>query len=73
MTWKNEVRAVMDRALEVYITKDEAKNAQRARRKEEVIDWTVEQLERGWQPAGTARDLPCPGQPTIGKVCARPC
>ena len=58
MTWQDEARAAMDRALEVYITKDEAKNAQRARRKAEVIDWTVEQLERGWQPAGTTRDLP---------------
>ena len=46
--WQDEVRAVMERTLEVYVTKDEAKNAQRTRRKAEVIDWTIAELERGW-------------------------
>lgn len=46
--WQDDVRAVMERTLEVYVTKDEAKNAQRTRRKAEVIDWTIAELERGW-------------------------
>ena len=46
--WQGDVREVMERTLEVYVTKDEAKNAQRTRRKAEVIDWTIAELERGW-------------------------
>lgn len=46
--WQEDVRAVMDRQLEVYITKDENKNRQRQKRKAEVIGWTIAELERGW-------------------------
>lgn len=37
----------LDDGLEVYTTKDDAKNAQRMRRKAHIIAWVVAELAKG--------------------------
>lgn len=37
----------LDDGLEAYMTKDEAKNAQRMRRKAQIVAWIVAELSKG--------------------------
>ena len=48
-TWQDEVRAMMNADIVLYMRKDDPSwNAGRERNKEQVIEWVVSQLELTW-------------------------
>lgn len=51
---RDEARRILDRHIQVYLTKDAEKNRKRQRDKESTIRWIMDRLENPILPAGTA-------------------
>lgn len=50
---RDEIRRVLDRHIEVFITKDEKKNRERQREKDRTIKWIMKRLENPIIPGGS--------------------
>ena len=58
MTPAEAARKALEDNLEVYMTKNPELNARRQKEKEQIIEWTVSQIQQGWLPEGSRTELP---------------
>lgn len=58
MTPTEAARKALEESLEVYMTKNPELNEKRLKEKEQIIAWTVSQIQMGWLPEGSRIELP---------------
>ena len=57
MSKDDQYREILDRNLQVFMTKKEDINRSRLKKKEEAIEWTIRELHKDFSPVGSKTEL----------------